>query len=66
MINTDRIKDGIHQQGHLSIENMPDLECLGNCDLGVRVLPDGRVWLCVNGIAFIRFKPDQNIGVTYG
>ena len=26
-------------------------------DLGIQVAKDGRVWVCINGIAFLRFKP---------
>jgi hypothetical protein len=48
-----------HQQGHLSIENLDLIKSsdLHNCDVGIQTSPDGRIWLCVNGIAFIRFKP---------
>lgn len=48
-----------HQFGHLSVENlelirMMDLE---SCDVGLQTSADGRIWICVNGIAFLRFKP---------
>lgn len=47
-----------HQCGHLSIENMPSIsEINGECDLGIHIANDGRIWVCINGIAFIRFKP---------
>ena len=54
-----------HQAGSLSICNLQAVtDCLnisverGNqVDVGLRVSMDGRIWLCVNGIAFIRFKP---------
>jgi hypothetical protein len=26
-------------------------------DLGVHIADDGRVWVCINGIAFLRFSP---------
>lgn len=26
-------------------------------DVGVQIAHDGRIWLCINGQAFIRFKP---------
>jgi len=29
-------------------------------DLGVQVAADGRVWVCINGIAFLRFSPHPN------
>lgn len=48
-----------HQQGHLSIENLEFVlrDGLGNCDVGLQVADDGRIWLCVNSVAFLRFKP---------
>ena len=27
------------------------------CDFGIQIEKDGRIWICVNGAAFIRFKP---------
>lgn len=50
-----------HQQGHLSVENLEMiLEMpIQNCDVGIQTHDDGRIWLCVNGIAFIRFKPER-------
>jgi len=30
-----------------------------DCDLGLQVSYDGRVWLCINGIVFVRFKPNM-------
>jgi hypothetical protein len=51
-----------HRQGELRIEN-PDIIAemdLSNCDLGVQIAWDGRVWLCVNGVAWVRFKPSRN------
>lgn len=53
-----------HQTGTISIENMPDeLECdpgYVEGDFGIQISKDGRVWICVNGIAFIRFSPHPN------
>jgi len=54
-----------HQQGSLSIENRDEvIEVLqlahkveGTVDVGLQVSAEGRIWLCVNGTAFIRFKP---------
>lgn len=42
-----------HQKGFLSIEK--DFKS-GICDVGIMV-KDGRIWICVDGIAFIRFRP---------
>lgn len=48
-----------YAQGHVFVENqrMIDQLDLTDCTLGVQVSFDGRVWLCVNGVAWIRFKP---------
>ncbi len=45
-----------HQQGFLSIEQL-DVHTQF-CDLGIQIAKDGRIWICINGIAFIRFKPN--------
>ena len=51
-----------HQFGHVSIENlnlvaeMP----LKEADFGVQIASDGRVWICINGVAFLRFKPNYS------
>lgn len=53
----------IHQQGHLSIENLELIQTLDKlkCDVGIQMSNDGRIWLCVNGIAFLRFKPNKQL-----
>ena len=50
-----------HQQGMLSIENLEEIfhQNLHDLDLGVQISVDGRVWICINGIAFLRFKPTR-------
>lgn len=55
----------VHQQGSVAITNHPEVMAElaaaaatdGQVDLGVQVAADGRVWVCVNGLAFLRFKP---------
>jgi hypothetical protein len=60
-----------HQYGHISIENIPiELESstpgeindhshmIG--DIGIQIAEDGRIWICINGIAFLRFSPHLN------
>ncbi len=50
----------VHQFGVTSIE----LDALGESknvfigDFGIQVAKDGRVWICLNGRSFIRFKPE--------
>lgn len=42
-----------HAKGFMTIEN----ECKGGyVDIGIQISSDGRVWVCIDGIAFIRFK----------
>lgn len=56
-----------HESGHVSIENyelhkeaMERGDFL-NADFGLQISVDGRVWVCVNGISFIRFKPKRKM-----
>jgi hypothetical protein len=49
----------LHQTGMISVENADLLKNgLLKADVGIRINNDGRIWLCVDGQAFIRFKPD--------
>lgn len=52
------------QHGVISIENMPKELYLGHMagDLGIQIAEDGRVWVCINGAAFLRFKPTPKGG----
>lgn len=52
-----------HQQGRLSIDNVIMIEetDLSNVDVGLQIAKDGRLWLCVNGIALIRFTPNPKV-----
>jgi hypothetical protein len=49
-----------HINGHCSVENLEAIQAmdLQHCNFGYQVSHDGRVWICVNGVAFIRFKPE--------
>lgn len=44
-----------HSKGHISIDNPPTISA--EDDLGIQISEDGRVWICVNGISFLRFTP---------
>jgi len=48
-----------HQQGFCSVEQ--DLT-VGNkkCDFGIQVSSDGRIWICIDSIALLRFRPTTN------
>jgi hypothetical protein len=43
----------IHMKGLLSVETPMKSKV---CDFGI-MIKDGRVWICIDGAAFIRFKP---------
>lgn len=46
----------LHQEGSMSVEmDIPKGNHIG--DVGIQIARDGRIWLCYNGQAFIRFKP---------
>lgn len=49
----------LYQEGHLFVENEDLIKRLDltDCQIGVQVARDGRVWICVNGLAYLRFKP---------
>lgn len=59
------VVDEIHQRGILSIENLDQINnlrirgLLMDCDVGLQTHFDGRIWICVDGIAFLRFKPNN-------
>lgn len=45
-----------HQKGLITIEQTIETGYhLG--DLGIQIAKDGRIWICIDGIAVIRFKP---------
>jgi len=49
-----------HQQGHVMVHNQEDVDAAlatGDVDFGVQIATDGRVWVCVDGLAYLRFKP---------
>lgn len=49
--------DETHSQGVISIEEIPKERLLMG-DLGIQISHDGRVWVCIDGIAFLRFNPN--------
>ncbi len=50
-----------HQTGLITEENGFIFPIEG--DFGLRVAKDGRVWICINGIMFLRFRP---VGLSLG
>lgn len=48
-----------HQQGAISVES-PLPVGMTEGDFGIQIASDGRVWICIDGIAVLRFKPMNN------
>ena len=46
-----------HQQGIISIDKDIDVSSFYG-DIGVLIASDGRLWICIDGESFIRFKPE--------
>jgi hypothetical protein len=48
-----------HQFGTLEVMNTESIELqnVQEVDFGVQIANDGRVWICINGITILRFKP---------
>ncbi len=44
-----------HRQGMVEIDS--SITTNMDCDFGVQIAADGRVWICIDGRAFVRFKP---------
>lgn len=55
-----------HEVGNVVLHNIEEIQEMlrdrQSNDFGVQIANDGRVWICVNGIALIRFKPDRKKG----
>ena len=48
-------QEEIHQRGLVTIEKK--ITKGGIVDLGIKTTRDGRIWICIDGEAFLRFKP---------
>ena len=48
-----------HQTGSLSIEKIITGTGIMECDFGIQIAKDGRIWICINGETFLRFKPKR-------
>lgn len=48
-----------HSHGFITIENLVEVvdNLKTDADLGIHIAEDGRVWICIDGISFLRFKP---------
>jgi len=50
-----------HQQGFITIEQKLFVGLIKG-DFGIQIASDGRVWVCIDGNAVIRFKPNNEWG----
>lgn len=50
-----------HMDGIIHLENNPFIEGQYGIkgDFGIQVAEDGRAWVCIDGIAFLRFMPSD-------
>jgi len=48
-----------HQTGYWSVENEQIINHrFGKLvDFGIQIAKNGRVWICIDGVAFLRFSP---------
>ena len=68
MAHVDYTVPEFHLQGSLGMTNVAEVVDLlrsasineEKVDVGLQVSREGRIWICVNGMALIRFKPDQD------
>ena len=51
-----------HQQGLITIETPMNNAFNQVGDFGILIASDGRIWICINGEAIIRFKPNNDWG----
>lgn len=53
----------VQQEGLISIENSELLRNgISKGYLGIQIAKDGRIWICIDGVAFLRFKPKVKEG----
>ena len=46
-----------HKQGYISFEQNIKTGMIKG-DIGIQISKDGRIWICVDGKALIRFRPE--------
>jgi hypothetical protein len=63
-MSSDSIPQPIYQQGQANVDLESLAQSVGgdtskfqDCQFGVQVEKDGRVWICINGVTWLRFKP---------
>jgi len=57
-----------HQRGMIEVNLTDEISWqkiknvqFGLHDLGVQIAEDGRVWICIDGVSFLRFKPSIKV-----
>lgn len=45
-----------HQRGSIEISQLTVMN-IEDCDLGIQIDKDGKVWICIDDRLIIRFKP---------
>ncbi len=45
-----------HQEGIISVEQKLEAGIVKGV-FGIQIAKDGRIWICIDGVALIRFKP---------
>ena len=60
-----------YRRGHVSMdrESLEHVMLMDptDCVFGIQIADDGRVWVCVNSVTFLRFKPNgKDIGTFKG
>ena len=48
-----------HQQGNVSIEQDMKMGMYKDKDVGIQIATDGRIWVCIDGVALLRFRPEK-------
>lgn len=49
--------DKEHQKGRLFVEMGMSKGTVADVDFGIQIASDGRVWICINDVAALRFQP---------
>lgn len=52
----------IHMYGIIEIQSDDVTVVTKRVDIGIQISSDGRIWICVDGKAFLRFKPTDEKG----
>ena len=48
-----------HMEGTILLDNNPFFQSHIEGNLGILITEDGRMWICIDGLSFIRFTPKR-------